>query len=149
MHDVMTTETVNPPRWRERVAYAIALGAIFVVFYGGVNALTALRHDVGALAFAWEHRIPLIPATLIPYCSLDVFFAIAFFLCNSRDELRRLSLRLGSAIILAAICFLAWPLTLTFAPADTTQMWAVSRWVVNVLASASQFNLAPSLHVAL
>src|SRR4051812_21311243 len=104
----MPAKTAQPPVWRDRLAHLVALGAIFIVFYGGVNALTALRHDVGTLAFSWEHRIPLLPATLIPYCSLDVFFILSFFVCATRAELRRLSLRLGTAIILAAICFLCW-----------------------------------------
>jgi hypothetical protein len=54
--------------------WAAALGALFVVTYGGTLRLTALRSDVGTLAFAWEREIPFVPLLWLPYLSIDLLF---------------------------------------------------------------------------
>src|SRR5690242_7151003 len=75
-----------------RLLCAVALSAYFVVVYGVANAVTAHRAANGvwipSFYFQWERRIPLIPALIVPYMSIDLFFFGAPFLCDTAGELR-------------------------------------------------------------
>jgi hypothetical protein len=55
--------------------------------YGFTNWVSSLRHDVPSLAFAWQHHIPFLAWTIVPYWSTDLFYAGALFLCRTRREL--------------------------------------------------------------
>src|SRR6266581_3170667 len=47
---------------------------------------------------------------LLPYMSIDFFFVVAPFLCRTDLELSVIAKRIAAAIIVAGICFLAFPL---------------------------------------
>jgi membrane-associated phospholipid phosphatase len=119
-----------------------------MLIYGGMNWLTSLRSDVGQLYFPWELRfIPLVPAMIVPYSSIDLLFLVAFFICKDRSELRALSLRLALALLIAGMCFLLFPLKCAFV---RPQLGGVFGWMFNTLHGLDRpFNLAPSLHVAI
>ena len=51
----------------------------FFLVYGFCNAFTSHRANVGSLYFAWERHIPFVPAMIVPYLSIDLFFAGSFF----------------------------------------------------------------------
>ena len=92
--------------WAEAVLSSAALSLLFVFVYGECNALASRRTDLGTCFFAWELRIPFVPALIVPYMSIDLFFVASFLLCANGAELRTHVRRIGAAIIVAGLAFL-------------------------------------------
>ena len=141
---------MNPPSGRPWLAAALSLaflGLGFFVVYGWCNAFTAHRHDVGTFFFGWERHIPFVPSMIVPYMSIDLFFAGSFFLCRTRAELRVHAWRIALAIALSAAGFLLFPLRYGW-PRP-----AVTGWLGNLFAPLNAldqpYNLCPSLHISL
>jgi protein-tyrosine phosphatase len=123
------------------------LALLFLVVYGGCNWFTAQRSDVGTLCFEWERHIPFIPLMIVPYLSIDLFFVAAPFLCRSRAELRTLARRISLAIVVAAVCFLLFPVRFAFErPSAEGWLGRVFDWFRSM---DRPFNLLPSLHITL
>lgn len=137
----------EPHLWRHAAAWLALLGPFFFLSYGAANWLASQRSEVGAIAFGWEHAIPFWPWTIIPYWSIDVFYAISLFLCTSRAEIDTHAKRLLTAQILAVTCFILFPLTFSF-PRPISD--GVAGFMFDALMSFDKpFNQAPSLHIAL
>jgi len=140
------TEDVRPP-FREALFWFGALSALFMIVYGGCNWITSQRSDVGTFYFAWEKHIPLVPVFIIPYMSIDLFFAGSMFLCGSRRELHLLAKRIATAICVAGVFFLLFPLQLGVTRPTVSGPFAP---IFHFLWAFDQpYNLAPSLHIAL
>lgn len=140
---------VEPSRpWRAAIAWmALVLGPGFFLVYGLCNELTALRGDVGSFFFEWERRIPVLPWTIIPYWSLDVFYAFSVLLCRSRLELDRHAGRIITAVLLSAVGFLLFPLRFAFPRPEVDGLFGS---LFGALYGFDQpFNQAPSLHISL
>jgi membrane-associated phospholipid phosphatase len=124
-----------------------SLSLLFVFVYGLSNAVAAGRSDVRMCFFAWELRIPFVPALILPYMSIDLFFVASFVLCADRIELRTHARRIAMAILVAGSVFLVFPLTTGYPRPE------VSGWTGRLFEFLWSFdkphNLAPSLHVAL
>lgn len=149
----MSTELVDSqaaadrPSRRAALLASVALSLLFMVVYNAANWITSSRSDVGTLYFAWERHIPFVPAMIVPYMSIDLFFVVAPFLCRDRTELRVFSRRVTLAIVLAGAAFLLFPLTLAVErPHVDGAMGAVFNWFRGV---DLPYNLCPSLHIAL
>jgi protein-tyrosine phosphatase len=126
---------------------SVGLSVFFLVVYGWCNWITAQRHDVGTLYFAWERFIPFVPLMIVPYLSIDLFFVAAPFLCGSDRELAALSKRIVAAIVVAGICFLLFPLRFAFErPHAGGWLGAAFDWFRGM---DQPYNLLPSLHIAL
>ena len=130
-----------------RLWLASRCGPGFFLVYGWCNAFTSHRPDVGSFFFAWERRIPFVPVMILPYMSIDLFFAGSFFLCRSRAELRVHAWRIALAIAISAAGFLLFPLRLRLdAPGG-------HGWLGNLFAPLNAldqpYNLCPSLHISL
>jgi membrane-associated phospholipid phosphatase/predicted protein tyrosine phosphatase len=127
--------------------WAAACSLLFVGIYGGCNWISAQRGDVGTLYFDWELKLPFVPAMILPYWSLDLFFLASFFLCSDRKELGVLGRRIVLAIAIAGACFLLFPLRVGFPRPE------VSGPLASLFASLRSFdqpyNLLPSLHITL
>lgn len=120
---------------------------LFLVVYGGCNWITAQRSDVGTIFFQWERHIPFVPLLIAPYLSIDLFFVSAPFLCRTQRELATLARRIALAIIVAGLCFLAFPLRFAFARPQTDGWLG---WVFDWFRTMdAPFNLFPSLHITL
>src|SRR5947208_4138933 len=107
----------GPQGWSLRARAALTsvlLALLFLVVYGTTNWITAQRSDVGTWYFEWERAIPFVPVMIVPYMSIDLFFAVAPFLCRDRRELRNLAQRISFAIVVAGVCFLLLPLRFAF-----------------------------------
>jgi predicted protein tyrosine phosphatase len=135
------------PGFLRAVAASAGLSILFLVVYGGCNWITSQRHDVGTFYFQWERALPFVPALILPYLSIDLFFVVAPFLCRTERELQIFSRRIIAAILIAGICFLLFPLRFAF-PRPQTGGWtgALFDWFRGIDAP---YNLVPSLHVAL
>ena len=132
--------------WRRATAWFVLLGILFYVSYGLSNWLASLRADVPAMVFAWEHAVPFVGWTIIPYWSVHVFFALSFYLCRNRSELDSHARRLLTAKVIAVACFVAYPLRISFARPHVEGAMGFLFEPLNLL--DQPFNQAPSLHVA-
>ena len=137
------------PRLSRRYALAALLltGAVFYSSYGLANWLSALRAPLPEVVFDWERQMPFWAWTIVPYWSLNLFYALGFFLCRERAELHRYMAQLLTAQALAVGCFLLWPLQFGWAK---PQADGLSGWLFASLAAFDQpYNQAPSLHIML
>ena len=139
---------VNQPisRWTA-AKFSLGLCALFLVVYGFCNRVTEYRSDVGVWVYDWERYIPFVPLMIVPYMSIDLFFAAAPFLCRDRAELRTFARRIVFAVLVAAVFYLSMPLKFSFErpPAD-----GVLGLVVNNFRKMDlPYNQFPSLHIAL
>lgn len=133
--------------WAEPLLFSAALSLLFVLVYGGCNTLASRRTDLSACFFAWELRIPFVPALIVPYMSIDLFFVASFLVCGDRIELRAHARRIAAAILIAGLAFLVFPLTAGY-PRPAVSGW--TSWLFGFLWSFDKpHNLVPSLHVAL
>ncbi len=127
--------------------WLLFLGPFFFISYGFANWVSSLRSHVGSIVFDWETAIPLLPWTIIPYWSIDLLYGLSFLLPTSRREMDRHALRLLGVQLICVICFLIWPLTISFNRPDISGVFGV---LFNVLMGFDKpFNQAPSLHIAL
>jgi len=62
------------------------LSMAFALLYVVSNRLASGRSDVGAVVFAWEHAIPFVEWTIVPYVSICGFFALSFFVGRDPQE---------------------------------------------------------------
>ena len=134
------------PSWRVATLYTCALGPFFFLMYGSVNAYTSTRQNVGTFYWEWERSIPFIAWMIVPYWTLDAFYAGSTFVCRSREELNHLAKRMVFAIVVACACFLLFPLRYAF---ERPAVGGVYGMLFNALSLDKPFNLVPSLHIAL
>jgi len=128
-------------------AWLAFLGPFFFASYGFVNWLASRRAHVGAFVFAWEHRIPFLAWTIIPYWSIDALYVVSLYVCTTKRELDRHALRLLFVQLVCVACFIAFPLRFSFA---RPEVHGLSGTLFNLLGSFDKpFNQAPSLHIAL
>jgi membrane-associated phospholipid phosphatase len=133
--------------WVRAALFSAALSLLFILVYGGSNALASQRADVSGYFFSWELRIPFVPALIVPYMSIDLFFVASFLLCANNVELGAHARRVGLAILIAGVAFLMFPLTAGY-PRPDVSGW--TGWLFEFLWSFDKpHNLVPSLHVAL
>lgn len=133
--------------WRRAIVWLCFLGPFFYVTYGASNWLASLRATVPSIVFGWEHAIPFLGWTIIPYWSINAFYGLSLFVCATGDELDTHGRRLLTAQVAAVLCFILFPLRFTFAQPATE---GLSGFLFAALTSFDQpFNQAPSLHIAL
>lgn len=138
---------IEPRPWRSGLAWLIVLGPLFFATYGFANWAAAQRSAVPAIVFGWEHAMPFLPWTIVPYWLIDLLYATSLVLCATRAQLQTHVARLLFVQIAAVLCFLAFPLRFTF---DRPAVDGAFGWMFAALESFDQpFNQAPSLHVAL
>jgi membrane-associated phospholipid phosphatase len=131
---------------RRASGWLAALGGFFYLSYGVSNWLASQRGDVPAIVFTWEHGIPFLAWTIIPYWSTHVLFALSFYVCRNRAELDTHARRLLTAQAIAVACFVAFPLRISFARPQTTGEFGL---LFDALGRLDMpFNQAPSLHIA-
>ena len=128
--------------------YKLALvGALFYTSYGLSNHYAASLAYVPEIAFAWERGIPFWAWTIVPYWSLNLMYAAAFFLCRNACEQNRYVAQLVSAQIIATTCFMLFPLHFGWPKPPTDGLWG---WLFDSLVAFDlPYNQAPSLHIAL
>ena len=123
------------------------VGILFYASYGLSNHYAASLAYVPEIAFAWERNIPFWEWTILPYWSLNLMYAAAFFLCRDTREQNRYVARLVSAQIVATTCFMLFPLHFGWPKPPTDGLWG---WLFDSLVAFDlPYNQAPSLHIAL
>ncbi|RWA61082.1 phosphatase PAP2/dual specificity phosphatase family protein [Mesorhizobium sp.] len=131
-----------------RAALWLALLApLFYSTYGFANWLASRRDDVGSIVFAWERDIPFMAWTIVPYWSINLFYALSLLLNDSKRGVDRLAGRYLTAQAVAVTCFILFPLKATFVRPETS---GLPGFLFAVLGGFDKpFNQAPSLHIAL
>ena len=123
------------------------VGILFYASYTLSNYYAASLAYVPEIAFAWERGIPFWAWTIVPYWSLNLMYAAAFFLCRNACEQNRYVARLVSAQIVATTCFMLFPLHFGWPKPPTDRLWG---WLFDSLVAFDlPYNQAPSLHIAL
>ncbi|WP_027057499.1 phosphatase PAP2/dual specificity phosphatase family protein [Mesorhizobium loti] len=123
------------------------LAPFFYLTYGFANWLASRRDDVGSIVFSWEHNIPFVAWTIVPYWSINLFYGLSLLLNDNRQGVDRLAGRFLTAQLVAVTCFILFPLTATFVRPPTT---GLPGFMFAVLGGFDKpFNQAPSLHIAL
>ena len=123
------------------------VGMLFYASYGLSNHYAASLAYVPEVAFAWERNIPFWEWTILPYWSLNLMYAAAFFLCRDTREQNRYVARLVSAQIVATTCFMLFPLYFGWPKPPTDGLWGVM--FDSLVAFDLPYNQSPSLHIAL
>lgn len=133
--------------WRRALAWLALLGPLFFATYGFANTMAARRANVPSVVFDWESAVPFWPWTIVPYWSIDLFYAASLFVCRDRRELDTHALRLLTAQALAVACFLLWPLCFSFPRPEVEGAFGA---LFDLLYGFDKpFNQAPSLHIVL
>ncbi len=135
------------PVIRRAILWLLFLAPFFYLTYGTANWLASQQGHVPNLAFEWESQVPFIAWSIVPYWSVNLFYAIALFVNDSPEQVDRLAKRYLTAQIIAVLCFVAFPLTATFVKPATA---GLPGFMFDVLGGFDKpFNQAPSLHIAL
>ena len=133
--------------WRRAAAWLALLGPFFFLSYGFANWWTSRLPHVGSVVFGWERHIPFWAWTILPYMSLDAFYAASLFLCATRAELDTHARRLLCASMVSVAGFLLFPLQFSFARPATS---GFNGALFAALAGFDKpYNQAPSLHISL
>jgi protein-tyrosine phosphatase len=133
--------------WRLAIVWLVFLAPFFYLTYGAANASAATREHVPSVVFGWERHVPFLPWTIVPYWSINGFYALSLFICATRHELTTHVKRLVTVQVAAVACFLVFPLQFTFERPVTNGLPGA---LFAALTSFDRpFNQAPSLHIAL
>ncbi|WP_314041756.1 dual specificity protein phosphatase family protein [Campylobacter showae] len=130
-----------------QLAALVVVAAIFYASYGATNALASAREGVPEIYFAWERAVPFWAWSIVPYWSLNLLYALGFFLCRDAGELARYVTQLLAAQIIATLFFIAFPLQMSW---EKPAVSGLSDFLFSSLAAFDlPFNQAPSLHIIL
>ena len=130
-----------------QLAALVVVAAIFYASYGATNALASARANVPEICFAWERAVPFWAWSIVPYWSLNLLYALGFFLCRDAGELARYVTQLLAAQMIATLFFIAFPLQMSW---DKPAVSGFSGFLFSSLAAFDlPFNQAPSLHIIL
>jgi hypothetical protein len=130
--------------WRMAAAWLLFLGPFFFATYNAANWLASQRAQVPSLVFEWERTLPFVPWTIVPYWTIDAFYAVSLFLCRDRAEVGTLGRRLLTAQVIAVLCFIVRCACVCSRPRT-----ASSVRVHCAVGLDKPFNQAFSLHIAL
>ena len=130
-----------------QLAALVVVAAIFYASYGATNALASARANVPEIYFAWERALPFWAWSIVPYWSLNLLYALGFFLCRDSRELARYVAQLLAAQLIATLFFIAFPLQMSW---EKPAVSGFSGFLFSSLAAFDlPFNQAPSLHIIL
>jgi membrane-associated phospholipid phosphatase len=129
------------------IIWLAVLGPSFFLLYGNINHYTATRPNVGSYVYEWEKNIPFIPMLMLPYMSIDLFYAVSLFLFRTKKSLDTHAKRLFSALIISCVGFLLFPLRFSFKAPEVS---GFNGKLIEILHGFDlPFNQAPSLHISL
>ena len=130
-----------------QLAALVVVAAIFYASYGATNVLASARVNVPEVYFAWERALPFWAWSIVPYWSLNLLYALGFFLCRDSRELARYVTQLLTAQMIATLFFIIFPLQMSW---EKPAVSGFSGFLFSSLAAFDlPFNQAPSLHIIL
>jgi hypothetical protein len=148
--DAQEIRTVNArPLDRRPSAAALRFAitsVVFVAVYTACNQLTSTRGDIGHGLLDWDHLIPFVPWTVLPYLSIVGFFALSFFVGRDRAALDRHIGALMLDLAISIACYAAFPLRFMFDRPEVDGLCGLLFQLVG--ATDLPYNRAPSLHIS-
>jgi membrane-associated phospholipid phosphatase len=133
------------------LGYALALGTAQSLWWGlvyhGADALTRLHDHRVRVHLDLELAIPLVPALILAYLSINLVFLPAPFILRNRQELLALTVSLAAVTGIAGIGFVLLPAEPAYPPNPDAGPWAQLLEMNHAI--VLQHNLVPSLHVAM
>lgn len=139
--------TELPILYKRGALWLAFLGPFFFLSYGWLNYITSGRSDIGVVVESWERSIPFVPWLMLPYMSIDAFYAASLFLFRKRSALDRHACRLLLATAISLLGFLLYPLQFSFAVPKAEGFNGVLQAML--LGFDKPYNQAPSLHISL
>ena len=136
------------PTLKTSLLKLILVGILFYTSYGLSNHYAASLDYVPEIAFAWERNIPFWAWTIVPYWSLNLMYAAAFFLCRDTYEQNRYVAHLVTAQLIATLCFVLFPLSFGW-PKPACRLGCRAGCLIHWLHLICRTTKAPSLHIAL
>lgn len=147
VEDGLPVEPQDVRPWGRALIWLLLLGPFFFISYNSANWLASQQGEVLYVVFEWEHYIPFVPWTILPYWVIDALYVISLFVCATKMELDSHARRLLTAQVIAVAFFILIPMGFSF-ERPSTDGFAGDMFVL--LSSFDQpFNQAPSLHIAL
>jgi protein-tyrosine phosphatase len=132
---------------RRAALWLLFLAPFFYAAYGLANWYASTLPQVDSIVFRWERHIPFIAWSILPYWSINAFYALSLFVNEDTAGVDRLAGRYLSSQLVACLCFVAFPLAASFTRPDSN---GLPGFMFDVLAGFDKpFNQAPSLHIAL
>ena len=146
--NAMTSNTTAEARpWGRATLWLAGLGILFFSSYNAANWLASQRAYVPSIVFSWEAGIPYWSCTIVPYWSIDLFYCVSLFICNTRRELDTHARRLLAVQLLSVAIFVLVPLRCTFVRPETTGLFGAM--LDALLLFDKPFNQTPALHISL
>ena len=65
----------NKRPWQRASVWLMFLGPFFFLSYGFANWLAEQQSSVDSIVFTWEHHIPFMPWTILPYWVIDLLYS--------------------------------------------------------------------------
>jgi len=128
---------------------ALLVTVWFCCVYGGADWVAAHRLFRVRVHLDAELLIPLIPSFTLVYMSIYLLFLGAPFVLRTRRELASLAVAQAITIFVAGICFLLVPARVAFPPATDAALGIWKSLFQFADRLNLDYNLVPSLHVAL
>jgi membrane-associated phospholipid phosphatase len=137
------------PGWRllaETAVLTAALTLWWALVYFGADWLTELRTERVRVHLDAELQLPLVPAFLLIYRSIEWMFVLGPFVLRTRVEVRALVLALFVVTTVCGVGFVLWPADVAYTPAALDGLWARALDINHRI--VLRHNLLPSMHVA-
>ena len=135
--------------WRACAWMLAASAAWFALVFGGADAATARRALRVPVAFAFERDLPLVPAAVWVYMSIYALFGLAPFVMRSARACIALGVTHIAIVAVAGVCFLLLPAEIAYPTAAVPTAGATAAIYRLADRLNLDYNLLPSLHVAL
>jgi membrane-associated phospholipid phosphatase len=125
----------------------IAVGLLFAIVYGGTDWLAAQHSWRVRLHLPVDLSVPLVPAAVAVYLSLNPLMWMSLFVLRTRRELQALAATMAGAILVAGVCFLLLPAEEVFVRPSPSELGYWAPWFDFAWTLTRHGNFAPSLHV--
>ncbi|WP_413289277.1 phosphatase PAP2 family protein [Bdellovibrio sp. HCB337] len=123
---------------------SLQLTLVFCTTYGFTNWRASQHSDTYRFWMDWELGIPLVPATIIIYVSLNILTLLPLFTLNS-SQIKALGKSLLVATVIAAVIFFFFPAHIGWARTSDVGFW--TPFYETLFSLDQTANTLPSLHI--
>lgn len=137
----------TPGKMNSNMWALVIFSLVFAVVYKFSLWYASQLGEVSSFVFDFEHNIPFLPWTIIPYLSSGFFFIVVFLLIESDEDLKIFLKRVLLMVFFAGLGFILFPLQYSYPkPEIDNNFYASLFWFLDGV--DDPYNQSPSLHVA-